>query len=45
MFILGIAAAAFVIVLMARRHWVGLNSSDMGTMSEQWLAEYQAEHP
>ena len=45
MVLLGCAGAAFVIFLLAKRHWDGLNSKDMGTMSRQWLAEYNAQHP
>ena len=45
MVMLGFAVAALVIVLMAGRHWDELNSNDMGTMSRQWLAEYNAQHP
>jgi len=45
MFILGIAGAALLMVLLARRRGDGLNSRDMGTMSQQWLAEYNAQHP
>ena len=41
---LGVAGAAFVF-LLARRHWNRLNSNDMGTMSKQWLAEYNAQNP
>ena len=37
--------AAFVMFLLARRHWNRFNSKDMGTMSRQWLAEYNAQHP
>jgi len=45
MFILGFAGAALVVLLLAGRHWSDLNSNDMGTMSRQWLAEYNAQHP
>ena len=45
MIILSIAGAALLMVLLARRHWDGLNSRDLGTMSQQWLAEYNAQHP
>jgi hypothetical protein len=45
MFIFGCAGAALVVLLVARRHWDRLNSKDMGTMSRQWLAEYNAQHP
>ena len=44
MVILGFAGAVFVLVLAAR-HWGDLRDEDMGTMSEQWLAEYNAQHP
>jgi hypothetical protein len=45
MVFLGCAGAAFVIFLLVKRYWDGLNSNDMGTMSRQWLAEYDAQHP
>lgn len=45
MFMLGFAAVAFLILLLAGRYLGGLNSKDMGTMSERWLAEYNAQHP
>lgn len=38
------AAAVFLISLLAGRHWNQLNSKDLGTMTRQWLAEYNAEH-
>jgi hypothetical protein len=45
MVILGLAGAALVVLLLARRQWSELNSNDMGTMSTQWLAEYNSQHP
>jgi hypothetical protein len=42
---LGFAGAVFVIFLLIIRHWNQLNSDDLGSMSRQWLAEYNAEHP
>ena len=45
MFMLGFAGAALVVLLLAGRLWDDLNSKDMGTMSRQWLAEYNAQHP
>ena len=45
MFILGLAGAALLLLLLARRHRDGLNSRDMGTMSQQWLAEHNAQRP
>ncbi len=44
MFILAVAGVAFLL-LMAARHWGDLREEDMGTMSGQWLAEYNAQHP
>ena len=35
----------FVTFLLTIRHWNQLNSNDPGSMSAQWLAEYNAEHP
>ena len=45
MFIFGLAFASVVILLLAGRYWNDLNSTDMGTMSGRWLAEYNAQHP
>jgi hypothetical protein len=45
MLILGLIGAAFVMLLLARRRWDDMNSRDLGTMSQQWLAEYNAQHP
>ena len=45
MVFLGCAGAVFLALMLARRHWNDLNSNDMGTMSRQWLAEYNAQHP
>jgi hypothetical protein len=44
-FILGLAGATLLTLLLARRRWDDLNSKDFGTMSQQWLAEYNATHP
>ena len=44
MLILGVAGAALVMMLLvAGRRWHDLNSHDMGTMSRQWLEEYNAQ--
>jgi hypothetical protein len=45
MFIIGFAIAALTLLLLAGRRWNHLNSKDMGYMSRQWLAEYNAQHP
>jgi hypothetical protein len=42
---LGLTVGAFLIVLLAWRRWQQLNTNDLGTMSERWLAEYNAQHP
>jgi len=42
---LGFAGFGFVLFMLAMRHWNQLNSKDMGSMSQQWLAEYNAQHP
>ena len=42
---LGLAGATFVIFVLARRRWNQLKSNDLGYMSRQWLAEYNAQHP
>jgi hypothetical protein len=41
--LLTLAGVAFVLVLLVRR-WTQLNSNDLGSMSSQWLAEYNAHH-
>ena len=38
-------AGAGLVVLLALRRWHEMNSNDLGTMSRQWLAEYNAQHP
>jgi hypothetical protein len=45
MFTVGWIGAAVVLVVLAGRRWHELNSNDLGTMSRQWLAEYNAQHP
>jgi len=45
MLMISFAVAALVILLLARRRWDEMNSNDLGTMSRQWLAEYNAQHP
>lgn len=45
MLILAGAGAALVVLLLAIRHWHEMHSNDLGTMSRQWLAEYNAQHP
>jgi hypothetical protein len=42
---LGFAGAAFVVFWLVRRRWNQINSNDLGFMSRQWLAEYNAQHP
>jgi len=43
--VLALAGATCAIVLLAWRRWHQLNSNDLGTMSERWLAEYNSQHP
>lgn len=38
-------AVAFAIVLAGRRARWTIDLADMGSVSEQWLAEYRAAHP
>jgi hypothetical protein len=45
MLILGFLGASVLMWLLAWRHWDDLNSNDLGTMSRQWLAEYNAQYP
>jgi hypothetical protein len=42
---LAFAGVALAILLVAGRQWHQLNSNDLGSMSRQWLAEYNAQHP
>ena len=42
---LGFAAAAVVAGILVARQWSEIHSKDMGTMSRQWLAEYNAQNP
>jgi len=42
---LGIAVVGVAILLLTGRYWVESNTRDMGTMSRQWLAEYNQSHP
>jgi hypothetical protein len=42
---LGVGGAAVVVFVLAMRHWNHVHSKDLGTMSRQWLAEYNAQHP
>ncbi len=45
MLFLAIGFGGVVIMIMTGRYWVGSNTRDMGTMSRQWLAEYNQSHP
>ena len=40
-----LAAGGFGILLLVGRYLVESNTRDMGTMSRQWLAEYNQSHP
>jgi hypothetical protein len=42
MLTLGVAAVALGILLTIARYWAASNSSDLGSMSAQWVAEYNA---
>lgn len=44
MLIIGLAAAAVLVLLAAGRQWSSLNTDDLGSMSEQWLAEHNSSH-
>lgn len=33
------------VVLLIVKYWSETNKKDLGTMSRQWLAEYNASHP
>ena len=38
-----VVGAAFVLFIL--RYWTETNNKDLGTMSRQWLAEYNSSHP
>lgn len=42
---LALGAGGIGILLLTGRYWVESNTRDMGTMSRQWLAEYNQSHP
>jgi hypothetical protein len=44
MLTLGIAAVGMGILLTVARYWAVSNSNDLGSMSAQWVAEYNASH-
>jgi len=45
MIFLAIGFGGLAILLITGRYWVESNTRDMGTMSRQWLAEYNQSHP
>lgn len=40
-----LAVGAVAILFLMGRYWAESNTKDMGTMSRQWLAEYDQSHP
>jgi hypothetical protein len=40
-----VAGAAFLVLCLVIRRWTQRNSTDLGSMSSQWLADYNAQHP
>jgi hypothetical protein len=45
MFVLLAIGCVSVAAVLTLAYWNGLNSADLGTMSPQWIAEYNASHP
>lgn len=45
MIYLALAFGGVAIMLFTGHYWVESNTRDMGTMSRQWLAEYNQGHP
>jgi hypothetical protein len=45
MIFLVLAAGGIGIALLMGHYWVESNTRDLGTMSRQWLAEYNQSHP
>ena len=45
MIYLAIGVGSVAILLLTGRYWMESNTSDMGTMSRQCLAEYTQSHP
>jgi hypothetical protein len=37
--------AGIAVLLWIIKYWSDTNGKDMGTMSAQWIAEYNASHP
>ncbi len=40
-----ISGATLALVFIFERYWASLNSRDLGTMSRQWIAEQNSQHP
>lgn len=45
MLYIAIGVGGVVFLVVTARYWVESNTRDMGTMSRQWLAEYNQSHP
>jgi hypothetical protein len=45
MIYLAVVVVGAVILVATGHYWVESNTRDMGTMSRQWLAEYNQSHP
>lgn len=39
------ALAGIAVLVWILKYWSDTNTKDMGTMSAQWIAEYNASHP
>ena len=39
------ALAGIAVLVWILKYWSDTNGEDMGTMSAQWIAEYNASHP
>ena len=45
MFVLLAIGGVSIVAVLALAYWNGLNGADLGTMSPQWMAEYNSSHP
>ena len=45
MYVLLAIGVVSIASLLSLAYWRGLNNTDLGTMSPQWIAEYNASHP
>lgn len=42
---LAMGATTLAVLAMSMLYWGRVHSTDLGTMSQSWIAEYNASHP